>query len=308
MIAERNKGVFTQPPEAVPDGNVDVSGGGRWKIWQNAGTKIDAPILGNGDLLAAVAGNARYPQFWFTTNDFWQMESAANWEFFHDNNSAKCDPAVSGGSPRPVGRMVFDIPDMEDAKWYTEQNFAAAETITILTNSKGEKCTLKSWIAADENVLVVEFETETDLDLEFDFYFPDETGKGCDKAVDIWGSGESEEIQNGMFVGLVTGHPLQVKKTGGGIVSGYRQFSDHVDMPTKVGFAGGFLKKEKAENNVSAEKSREFGNAYDLRDRSTRRRIKAGEKATFILAVRSWAKCSRPYEYAFSRADRKSVV
>ena len=70
MIAERNKGVFTQPPEAVPDGNVDVSGGGRWKIWQNAGTKIDAPILGNGDLLAAVAGNARYPQFWFTTNDF----------------------------------------------------------------------------------------------------------------------------------------------------------------------------------------------------------------------------------------------
>ena len=301
MIAERNKGVFTQPPEAVPDGNVDVSGGGRWKIWQNAGTKIDAPILGNGDLLAAVAGNARYPQFWFTTNDFWQMESAANWEFFHDNNSAKCDPAVSGGSPRPVGRMGFDIPDMEDAKWYTEQNFAAAETITILTNSKGEKCTLKSWIAADENVLVVEFETETDLDLEFDFYFPDETGKGCDKAVDIWGSGESEEIQNGMFVGLVTGHPLQVKKTGGGIVSGYRQFSDHVDMPTKVGFAGGFLKKEKAENNVSAEKSREFGNAYDLRDRSTRRRIKAGEKATFILAVRSWAKCSRPYEYAFSR-------
>lgn len=98
MIAERNKGVFTQPPEAVPDGNVDVSGGGRWKIWQNAGTKIDAPILGNGDLLAAVAGNARYPQFWFTTNDFWQMESAANWEFFHDNNSAKCDPAVSGGA------------------------------------------------------------------------------------------------------------------------------------------------------------------------------------------------------------------
>ena len=53
MIAERNKGVFTQPPEAVPDGNVDVSGGGRWKIWQNAGTKKYAPIHGNGDLLAA---------------------------------------------------------------------------------------------------------------------------------------------------------------------------------------------------------------------------------------------------------------
>ncbi len=58
MVVERNKAVFTEAPTAVPDGNVDVSGGGRWKIWQNAGTKIDAPILGNGDLLAAVAGAA----------------------------------------------------------------------------------------------------------------------------------------------------------------------------------------------------------------------------------------------------------
>ena len=298
MIVERNKAVFTSPPVAVPDGNVDVSGGGRWKIWQNAGTKIDAPILGNGDLLAAVAGNGRYPQFWFTTNDFWQMESAANWEFFHDNSSAKCDPAVSGGSPRPVGRMVFDIPAMEGAKWYTEQNFAAAETITKLTNSEGKTCIMKSWVAADENILVVEFETETDLDLEFDFYFPDEMGKGCETAADIWGSGESDEIQNGMFVGLVTGRPLQVKKIGGGIVSGYRQFSDHVDMPAKVGFAGGFLKEEA----VGAETAKAFGNTGNLRNRSTNRKIKAGEKATFVLPVRSWAKCSRPYEYAYSRA------
>ena len=226
MVVERNRAVFTEAPTAVPDGNVDVSGGGRWKIWQNAGTKIDAPILGNGDLLAAVAGDGRYPQFWFTTNDFWQMESAANWEFFHDNSSAKCDPAVSGGSPRPVGRMVFDIPAMEGARWYTEQEFAMGETITILTNSAGEKCSLRSWVAADENILVVEFESETDLDVEFDFYFPDETGKGCEKAVDVWGSGESENVQNGMFVGLVTGRPLQVKKTGGGIVSGYRHAPD----------------------------------------------------------------------------------
>ena len=300
MRVERNKAVFAEPPVAVPDGNVDVSGGGRWKIWQNAGTKIDAPILGNGDLLAAVAGNGRYPQFWFTTNDFWQMESAANWEFFHDNSSAKFDPAVSGGSPRPVGRMVFDIPAMEGAKWYTEQKFSTGETITILTNCDGKKCTLKSWAAADENILVVEFETETDLDLEFDFYFPDELGKGCERGVDIWGSGESDEVQNGMFVGTVTGRPLQVKKIGGGIVSGYRQFSDHVDMPVRVGFAGGFLVVD--ENMSFRECSRKFGNMSDMRNRNTCKTIKAGEKATFVLPVRSWAKCSRPYEYAFSRA------
>ena len=39
MVVERNRAVFTEAPTAVPDGNVDVSGGGRWKIWQNAGTK-----------------------------------------------------------------------------------------------------------------------------------------------------------------------------------------------------------------------------------------------------------------------------
>ena len=38
----------------------------------------------------------------------------------------------------------------------------------------------------------------------------------------------------------------------------------------------------------------------DRSDRSKKK--KAGERATFISAVRSWAKCSRPYEYAFSRA------
>ncbi len=60
---------------------------------------------------------------------------------------------------------MFDIPAMEGAWWYTEQEFAMGETITILTNSAGEKCSLKSWVAADENILVVEFESETDLDV-----------------------------------------------------------------------------------------------------------------------------------------------
>ena len=80
MVVERNRAVFTEAPTAVPDGNVDVSGGGRWKIWQNAGTKIDAPILGNGDLLAAVAGDGRYPQFWFTTmtSGKWKVRRTGN--------------------------------------------------------------------------------------------------------------------------------------------------------------------------------------------------------------------------------------
>lgn len=287
LRAGRYRAVFGEPPQAVPTGNVDVSGGGRWKIWQDAGTKIDAPILGNGDLLGAAAGSARFPQFWVTTNDFWQMENAANWEFFHDNASAKCDPAVSSGGPRPIGRMVFDIPSMEGGTWHTEQDFAAAVTVTTLTDHSGKKTEMKSWIAAEENILVVEFCSETDLDLTYDFYFPDEKGAGCDVAADIWGTGEDPEIRNGMFTGLVSGKPLQIKRIAGNIVSGYRQFSDGADIPTKAGFAGTFL-EEPEKRDMSA--------------RTAEKHLKAGERCIFVLPVRTWAKCSRPYEYAYARA------
>lgn len=52
----------------------------------------------------------------------------------------------------------------------------------------------------------------------------------------------------------------------------------------------------------NAEAVKAFGNTGKLSDRSTHKKIKAGKRATFVLPVRSWAKCSRPYEYAFSRA------
>ena len=65
MVVERNRAVFTEAPTAVPDGNVDVSGGGPddGKSGRMPGRMIDSPIFGNGDLLAAVAGKGRYPQF-----------------------------------------------------------------------------------------------------------------------------------------------------------------------------------------------------------------------------------------------------
>ena len=107
---KRYKAVYDGPPRAVPDGDVDVSGNGRWRIWQYTGTKTDAPVLGNGDMLAAFAGPCEYPQFWVTANDFWQMESNPNWVFFHDNSTAAMEPAVTLGGPRPVGRLVFSIP------------------------------------------------------------------------------------------------------------------------------------------------------------------------------------------------------
>ena len=275
----RNKAVFHEPPKYLPSGDDDVSGRGRWRIWEFAGTKVDAPILGNGDLLAAFAGPPKWPQFWITTNDFWQMESGANWEFFHDNDVAKHDPPVSLGSPRPVGRMVFDIPALEGAEYQAEQDFFTATTSAVYTAKNGQTLKLKSWVSATENLLVVEFEPSAPTEISFDFFFPDEVGKGCDVGVDFSGSGETEISLQGTYVGLVGGQPLQLKKVRGGVLSGYRQFADKVDVPTKVGFAGRFLDADST--TVTAE---------------------PGKPCCFVLPVRSWAKVSRPYEYARSRA------
>ena len=76
-IAARHRTCFHTPPKHVPAGGDDVSGNGRWRIWEYAGTKIDAPILGNGDMLSAFAGPCEYPQFWITAG-FSTVESSAN--------------------------------------------------------------------------------------------------------------------------------------------------------------------------------------------------------------------------------------
>ncbi len=289
-----HRGIFTEPPHAVPAGNVDVSGGGRWRIWQNAGTKIDAPILGNGDLLCAFAGPKQFPQFWFTTNDFWQMESAANWEFFHDNSVAKADPPMSLGSPKPVGRIAFALPELQSAKYRVEQNYETAETTVLYTWENLQTFQIRSVVCATENELLLEFVSDREISIAWDVRFPDETGMGCDIGIDFEGMGEYTDSRNGMFTGMVGGKPLQVKRIRDGVVSGWREFSDRVDVPTKVGFSGRFL-----ETSDGIAVSLGCGSlGYDSR---CSMKLQPGIPYHFVLSVRSWAKVSRPYEYACSR-------
>jgi len=53
-VVARHKAVFTKPPENIPS-----------RMHQH-----DAPILGNGDLTVAFAGEPEFPQFWIAANDF----------------------------------------------------------------------------------------------------------------------------------------------------------------------------------------------------------------------------------------------
>ncbi|WP_130838390.1 glycosyl hydrolase family 95 catalytic domain-containing protein [Lachnoclostridium sp. Marseille-P6806] len=278
--AARCRAVFDRVPGAVPAGDCDVSGNGRWRVWQYAGTKIDAPILGNGDLLAAFAGPCRYPQFWVSTNDFWQMESAANWEFFHDNAAARFDPPVCLGSPRPIGRLVFDIPALENTSFRAEQDFFTATTAAVFTWPDGAVCHMDSYVAATENILIVSLVSERELSLRYEFRFPDETGLGCDLGIDFTGRrASSSDSLSGTFAGLLGGMPLQVKSERDGVISGFREFSDHTDMTVRAGFA-----------------------ASCLSCHSLSMTIPAGERRVFVLPVRTLGQVSRPLEYAESRA------
>lgn len=231
-------------------------------------------------MLAAFAGPPHWPQFWVTTNDFWQMESNANYEFFHDNESAKYDPPVGLGSPRPVGRLVFDIPPLRVAGYHVEQDFSEARTEATFTQEDGTRLRLSYWVAAGENLLVVSFLANSCMQVSASFLFPDEPGKGCDGGVDFTGSNETDISYKDTYVGLIGGQPQQMKRiTPGGLICGFRAFCDRVDVPTRVGFAGRFLNQ--ASTEITLEPDRE---------------------TTFILVLRSWAKISRPYEMACSRA------
>ena len=270
---------FDAPPKLVPAGGVDVSGGGRWRVWDGAGTAIDAPILGNGDMLAAFAGPPQWPQFWLTTNDFWQMQSNPNYVFFHDNAVARRDPPVSLGSPRPLGRIVFDIPALEGASYEVVQTFEDGTTRARFTRADGACLRMDSWVAAGENALVVEFCGDIDCEIALEFYFPNETGKGCDRGVDCMGDCEDDAVLSGTYAGLVGGKPMQVRNDRNGLLWGWRAFADDVDMPTKLAFAARFIGRDES-----------------------RARLRPGERLAFVCALRSWAKTARPVEYARSRA------
>ena len=59
MIVSEHKVVFNKPPENIPNR-----------------VSIDAPLMGNGDILVAFAGTPDNPQFWLDKNDLWLLKSS----------------------------------------------------------------------------------------------------------------------------------------------------------------------------------------------------------------------------------------
>ena len=115
------KSVFVQPPLPLP----------RYQ-------QLDAPLMGNGDMAAAVSGDPENQQFWLGKNDLWELRNV--W-------------CMSG--PRPFGHLDVQTPQLKGATYHTEQNLADATTTSSFTKG-GTEMAIRSWVCATENLLVVE--------------------------------------------------------------------------------------------------------------------------------------------------------
>ena len=268
-VVSKHKAVFTKPPVHIP--------------YQFA---VDAPLLGNGDMLAALAGAPEYPQFWLTLNDFWELK---NETWLMGLEESVWTPSGNGqGGPRPVGRLVLQIPALAGASYHVEQDLATATT-TARYEKSGASLLMRSWISATENLLVIELTAQGQpLDASVVFNFPDEPGAGVTEHAPLGG---------------LDVEPLQEKGFGDGVLWATRTYKDGVDMPTRAAVAAHFVDPVGV-SGQSIVGALPFGGHAEVEDRGPRliARLEPGRTQTLTVAMRSWFKHLAPQMAAQSRA------
>ena len=114
----RHAGVFVKPPEKVPTNG-----------------SVDGPILGNGDVGVALAGPPGNQAWCIGKNDFWSRTL---------------------GRIVTVGGLRLRLPGLAGASYHQEQDLLKAEVRGTFGSPDGAKVSTRSWVSADENLLVVE--------------------------------------------------------------------------------------------------------------------------------------------------------
>jgi len=123
-VVSRHKATFLEPPRHIPHD-----------------TSVDAPLLGNGDMGVAIGGLPEKQTFWLSKNDFWRLKSQYG---------------TSG--PRVFGHIELDMPALKGATYLVKQYLHEPVTVSAFTKGK-TTLTMRSWVAATANVLVVELMT-----------------------------------------------------------------------------------------------------------------------------------------------------
>lgn len=167
-IVARQKGVFTEPPVVMPTRKVP-----------------DGPLLGNGDVGVAIGGvvekqkyfgmarggtNTCAPvpvtssperhRFWIAKNGFWKAKAG-----------------YPNSHPCPIGGIDVNIPALVGGTYHVEQILETAEVVHTLTTTRevedptpftraGTVIHVRSWVAATDNLLVIELSVEGPLTKE----------------------------------------------------------------------------------------------------------------------------------------------
>jgi hypothetical protein len=207
-IISRHTIRFTEPPSHIP-----------------SQFSVDAPLLGNGYMGVALAGQPEKQTFYIARNDFWRLKSA------HDETY----PAV-------LGKIEISIPGIADAEYLVEQNLYDASTEARFR--KGDTTVIyKTFLAATDDILSVEItmegKGELPGNLELILAGSEKPGKfaSLDPSLSQLFSGKREtEYKDGIF-------------------SATRSFEDSVDIPAKASMA---LRLAGTNNSPSSETSQKF--------------------------------------------------
>lgn len=120
-IVSKYRTVFSTPPRNIP-----------------SDCAVDAPLMGNGDTLAALAGGPELLQFYINKNDLWIMR------------------AEKDSRPQPLARLDISFLSMAGAAYHVEQDLAHAVTSGRF-EKEGRAILFETAVAATENLLWVKF-------------------------------------------------------------------------------------------------------------------------------------------------------
>ncbi|MBE9583233.1 hypothetical protein IM792_02115 [Mucilaginibacter sp. JRF] len=119
------KNVWTKAPSRIPN---------------NA--SVDAPLMGNGDILMSMGQVGNTLRYYLSKNDFWRLQSKAD--------------HLSG--PRIAGYLDINITDVAHPYFQAEQSlFNGTTTCTFGQNNEGIIAT--SWVAATDNLIFITLKT-----------------------------------------------------------------------------------------------------------------------------------------------------
>ncbi len=115
------KAVWTAPPRRTP-----------------ADHSVDGPLMGNGDMGVCLSGPPESLRFYLSKNDFWRLKSKKG-----------------QSSPKVFGYLDIATDTLKGAGYHVEQSVVDGVTAGTFKRD-GLSIEIKSWVAATENILVVE--------------------------------------------------------------------------------------------------------------------------------------------------------